>query len=278
MKELPVILTAYAKSGPHNIGETSDSKNAPSKIHDIYKFRKSIGVEFLKENGEQVRFVFLDSGHNFSAFQEEIQREAEGRICILGGDHAISYFTAKIFHEHNQNLKRGLIVLDAHPDLCHKGGPQNPCHSDWLRYLLEEKIFATTDIFCLGWRDIEPEEWKFAHESSLRNIILMSSLRFENMLTHDPYKFMLKRKLENFCSKFDAIYLSIDFDVIDPSFAPGVNTPSPCGLTNSQFVEFVKIVSQSPQVKVFDITEISPAKDINQTTQLLAIKTMTEMA
>lgn len=278
MRELPVILTAYAKSGPHNIGETSDSKNAPSKIHDICKFRKSIGVEFLKESGEQARFFFLDSGRNFSAFKEKIQRGTESRICILGGDHALSYFTAKIFHELNQNLRCGLIVLDAHPDLCRKGEPQDPCHSDWLRYLLEEKIFAPADIFCLGWRDIEPEERRFASKSYLRNIIPMANLRFENMLAYDSYKFMLKRELGSFCSKFDAVYLSFDFDVIDPAFAPGVNTPSPCGLTSSQFIELVKIASAMPQIKVFDTTEISPNRDVNQMTQLLAIKTMTEMA
>lgn len=278
MKTLRIVSITHTKSGLCNIGKTCDSKNTPSEIRGICKSWENAGVNFLKENGERVGFSFFESRPDFLTFKEEIQRDEISRICVLGGDHALSYFTVKIFREHNRNLKCGLIVLDAHPDLCHKGEPQNPYHSDWLSYLLEENIVVPSDIFCLGWRDVEPEEREFIQKFSLRNIITASSLRFENMQPYDSYKFMLQRKLDYFCSEFDAIYLSLDFDVVDPAHAPGVNTPSPCGLTSSQFIEFVKIISLIPQIKVFDITEISSAKDTNQITLLLAIKTMMEMA
>lgn len=45
------------------------------------------------------------------------------------------------------------------------------------------------------------------------------------------------QRLENKYHSYDAIYVTIDIDVLDPAFAPGTGTPQPGGLTSLQMVE-----------------------------------------
>ncbi|KKU15418.1 hypothetical protein A3A20_01875 [Candidatus Wolfebacteria bacterium RIFCSPLOWO2_01_FULL_45_19] len=271
MNVLNVISMPYSSSGLNNISVTEDSRSVPDKIKAIYENHRKAGVCFLKENSFEAELDF----ENFD--------ENGNRTCFLGGDNSISYHAAKSFCTRYKNLKRGLIALDAHPDLCKKGKPKHPYHSDWLRYLIEEEIFASSDVLCVGWRDVEAEERDFARKIGMRQICLMSALRqgFYSPYRHNPKNRRVddfQRLMAIFCENFDAIYLSIDFDVIDPAFAPGVNTLSPGGMTSGYFIELIKILSAVPQIKMFDITEVNPVRDVNQMTQLLALKTMIEMA
>jgi agmatinase len=55
------------------------------------------------------------------------------------------------------------------------------------------------------------------------------------------------------------IYLSIDSDVIDPGYAPGVGNPEPFGLDPRDLRAAIRMAA--PQVCGFDIVEISPGYD-----------------
>jgi len=286
---LKIVPVRYAHSGPNNIGFTQKSRDTPEAIKNIYDDRCNRGVEFLKENGNFVNLEFLYGVNELHGNQNEprgfseleyISKKIHDKICFLGGDNSISYYAAKAFRKKYPKRKCGLITLDAHPDLCKKGEPKMPYHSDWLRYLIDERVFNRNDIVGIGWRDIEQEERDFIRSSGLKQICLMSAIRrsFYNPNSSQLTEANFQLTIENFCKNFNAVYLSIDFDVIDPAFAPGVNTVSPCGMSSGYFIEIIKILSKIPQITAFDITEINPVRDINKTTQLLAIKTMIEMA
>ncbi len=64
----------------------------------------------------------------------------------------------------------------------------------------------------------------------------------------------------------DEIYLSIDFDAIDPAFAPGVGTPEPFGLS-SWDVRYV-VDRVAPKAVGLDANEIAPQYDGGQTASL----------
>lgn len=290
MKVLRVIPVPYTCSGGKNISDTKDSRLTPYRIRNLYETNRRIGVSFLKESGFDVELKFLNPNkvtvdtrdlqcHFFMSGLSDGRKDINSRICFLGGDNSISYYSAKGFGSIYTNNKCGLIMLDAHPDLCKKGMPGKPCHSDWLRYLIDEKIYAPENVLCIGWRDIEAEERDFVTKLKLRSrpaILLMEMLRSDWRILSTIMQ--IQERLVSFCKKFDAIYLSIDMDVVDPAFAPGVNTVSPGGLTSGEFIEIIKALSKIKKIKVFDITEINPDRDINQMTQILAIKTMIEMA
>jgi len=55
------------------------------------------------------------------------------------------------------------------------------------------------------------------------------------------------------------IYLSIDADVLDPGYAPGVGNPEPFGLDPRDLRAAIRMAA--PYVCGFDIVEISPGYD-----------------
>lgn len=78
------------------------------------------------------------------------------------------------------------------------------------------------------------------------------------------------RKLEDFISKVDAVYLSLDLDVLDGAFAPGVSAPSVNGLTPMQVKSIIQTVKNSGKLKLFDVVELNPTYDQDNRTAKLA--------
>jgi arginase family enzyme len=64
----------------------------------------------------------------------------------------------------------------------------------------------------------------------------------------------------------DAIYLSVDIDVLDQAFAPGTNASYPGGLMPEDLMEGVFHVGTHPLVRAMDLMEIAPPLDANNMT------------
>ena len=64
------------------------------------------------------------------------------------------------------------------------------------------------------------------------------------------------------------LYLSLDMDVIDPAFAPGIGTPEPFGMTPYEVVQTINFVSDN--LVGFDCVEVCPPFDNGNTSALAA--------
>lgn len=64
--------------------------------------------------------------------------------------------------------------------------------------------------------------------------------------------------------------VSLDLDVIDQVFAPGVSATNPCGWTPETAARWVAAAGRNPQVRCFDIMELSPPNDQGGRTARLA--------
>ncbi len=194
-----------------NAGEIKvDNDNAKESLKEIY----SKAFQIIKK-GEQVLFV--------------------------GGDHSISYPLAKAFSKVSRK-KKCLVVFDAHAD-CMKP-MKEPTHEEWLRAVIEEKLFDR--IILVGLRKIEPEEKRFLE----------------------------KHKEVQICKAFDLpddynLYLSIDIDVLDPSIAPGTGYLEPNGLSKEKFFQLIKKIKG--KARAIDLVEVNPDKDLNNKTIKLAL-------
>ena len=73
----------------------------------------------------------------------------------------------------------------------------------------------------------------------------------------------------------DGIYLSIDLDILDPAYAPGVGNPEPAGLSTREIVEFLQGL-QGIKLLAFDIVELCPKFDYSGITALAAAKFVKE--
>ncbi len=64
----------------------------------------------------------------------------------------------------------------------------------------------------------------------------------------------------------DALYLSVDIDVLDPGFAPGTGTPEPGGLNPADLLRAVRRLALEAPLVAMDVVEVAPAYDWAETT------------
>ena len=65
----------------------------------------------------------------------------------------------------------------------------------------------------------------------------------------------------------DAIYLSVDIDVVDPGLAPGTGTPEPGGLLSRELLRAIRRIVGAVELAGMDIVEVSPPYDHAETTR-----------
>jgi agmatinase len=74
----------------------------------------------------------------------------------------------------------------------------------------------------------------------------------------------------------DAVFLSVDVDVVDPGLAPGTGTPEPGGLTSRELLDAVRRAAYSLPVAGVDVVEVAPAYDSADVTALLGSRIVLE--
>ena len=69
------------------------------------------------------------------------------------------------------------------------------------------------------------------------------------------------------------VYVTIDLDVLDPAFAPGVSHHEPGGLSTRQLLDSLRQIGASDAVVVSaDVVELNPTRDVNDVTAMVAVR------
>ncbi len=187
---------------------------------------------------------------------------------ILGGGHetALGNFLGFI-QQHPQNSL--VINLDAHFDLRYPS-PNSTSGTPFFEmknFCKEHQI--PFNYLAIGIQELGNTRALFQRADEFNvNYILADEihLNFNQILDH------LKFALE----KFDHIYLTLDMDVFDVAYAPGVSAPSINGLTPFQIKYLLKFLKQTGKVKVFDAVETNPTFDRDFQTSKLAAQSIYE--
>jgi agmatinase len=149
----------------------------------------------------------------------------------------------------------GVIVLDAHLDLREEYGGTEYSHACASRHVL--KTDGVSGYASIGIRSGDLKEYILAEEQGI-------SYYTSDEVRERGIEAVLKDALKEVGC--DEIYLSIDFDGIDPAYAPGVGNPEPFGLTSWDVRRIVEKVA--PRAVGLDVCEIAPAFDGGQTAAL----------
>src|SRR5207245_4063474 len=95
----------------------------------------------------------------------------------------------------------------------------------------------------------------------------MKKSRVTIITPHDLRKGRLQKtaqRIKGFLSRFSHSYMTVDIDVLDPAFAPGVGNPEPDGLSTDELLTLVDATMEKNTVG-FDLVEVSPQLDSGQT-------------
>ncbi len=87
---------------------------------------------------------------------------------------------------------------------------------------------------------------------------------------------VLDEALEIAVDECDAVFLSVDIDVVDPGSAPGTGTPEPGGLSSRQLLDAVRRVAMSVVLGGVDVVEVAPPYDHAEITAYLGNRVVLE--
>ena len=194
--------------------------------------------------------------------EQVVSINPESLLVILGGDHSISYPSISGFQKHWKKV--GIIQFDAHHDLrnLEDGGPTNGTP---FRNLIETGTIQGSQLIQIGIRDFANSKvyTEYGREHGV-TIYKMKDVRNRNI------KEIVKESVEQLQNAVDAIYVSVDMDVLDQAYAPGCPAIGPGGMDSASLLEAIALLGEYDVVKAMDIVEIDPMMDFRDMTSRTA--------
>jgi len=178
-------------------------------------------------------------------------KKQDKQIIILGGEHLITLGSFTCFPKDT-----GYVVFDAHYDLRDQYADTKLSHAAYLRRIVEER--GSENIVHVGARAFVKEELAFLKE---HNIATVSDKEISN--GNGP------KLLKDITSTFDRVYLSVDLDVLDPAFAPGVGNPEAVGISSRELYDMITTL-QNKKIVAADMVELNPTYDNGSTASMAA--------
>lgn len=181
-------------------------------------------------------------------------------LVILGGEHSLTYGTYTAFSKNT-----GYIVFDAHYDLRSQYAGVKLSHAAYLRRIVEKN--GPENIIHVGARSFVSEELAFLKEHKIKTIS-------DREVRDGKGPNMIKDAL----STFQRTYVSVDLDVLDPAFAPGVGNPEAVGMTSRELFDMIYAMD-GHKIACLDVVELNPTFDNGATSSIAAkiISTMIAM-
>jgi len=258
---MKIIKAPFSGGG---LGHGNGANIAPNEII------KQLKELFLTEDGNNFSFEYDDlvlDEQNISESHKKIEESVEKtneKAIILGGDHSITAPCVKGFAKNNDNFK--FIVLDAHPDLMDDFDP--PTQEDYLKVLIEKGIIKPENILLIGLRNMDKQELDYLKEKNIK--YYSAKYLFEKGIKELIFKII------DWADK--PLYLSIDIDVVDPVEAIGTGYLEHGGLSSRELIFLLQELKKTNKIKMCDLVEVNPSKDVNNITSTLAAKILVELS
>lgn len=242
-------------------------KGAASAPDRIRLMEKEGATNCFSENGTEILpgkayedlgdivFVHQDPQMAFKLIRDAVaaQLSDDHKVLSLGGDHSVSWPIIDAFTDKYPNLN--ILHFDAHADL-YENFDNNPYShaSPFARIMESDKVKSLTQV---GIRTLNTHQRKQAEKYHVR---IVEMIDFGH----------------SFVSSLEGpLYISLDLDVLDPAYAPGISHYEPGGLSTRKLIKTL----QSIPVDIVgaDIVEYNPERDINNMTAMVGYKLMKEL-
>ena len=243
-----------ARYGPRAIRAAS---NLGRRIHHI-----GLGVEPLRtlrafDYGD-ASVIPGDIDRSHSAIHRKVLDVAQlGAIpVVLGGDHSITLPAVTAVADVVGHGKVGVVHFDAHADTANDDWGVLLSHGTPMRRLIESGAVTGSNFVQVGLRGYWPPPGVFdwMREQGMRWHLMRE-------IEASGFDAVLETAIAEALDGPDAIYLSVDVDVLDPAYAPGTGTPEPGGITSAELLRAVRTIVSRVRLVGMDVVEVAPAYD-----------------
>lgn len=179
--------------------------------------------------------------------------ERDVHVLALGGDHAITLPAVRAYAHRYKHLN--VLHLDAHPDLYDEYEGNRFSHACPFARIMEEGLVGR--LVQVGIRTMNPDQRAQAERFGVEVI--------EMRQWHPDFQL-----------EFDGpVYLSLDIDVLDPAFAPGLSHREPGGFSTREVLQLIQ--NLTVPIVGADLVEFNPTRDPEGITAVVAAKLLKEI-
>jgi len=246
--------------------------------HDGKRPSLALGLDPLVELGVvdlgDVEMPSGDTERSLRALEERVSAVATAGVIpiVLGGDHTIALADVTGVARHVGWGRVSVIHFDAHADTAESQMGSLYGHGTPMRRLIEAGACRGDRFVQIGLRGYWPEP------ATLDWMATQGMRSFEmSEIAAKGLDEVLDEAMELALADCDAVFLSVDVDVVDPGAAPGTGTPEPGGLSSRELLDAVRRIAMNVPLGGMDLVEVAPPYDHAEITAYLGNRVVLEV-
>ncbi len=194
--------------------------------------------------------------------------EAGGLPVMLGGDHVTTVSGVRALGEHAEDP--GLVLVDTHFDTAEEVAGERYNHCCPIARAVDEGGFDPEKISIVGLS--APTNPRAELEVALEQGMNLYSL---DEVARRGAATVAREATAAANDGSDAVYLTLDIDVLDAGSAPGTGVPTNGGLYSRELLQILGVVA-SEGIDAMDVVETSPGIDPAGVTARMAVRSVVD--
>ena len=190
---------------------------------------------------------------------------------VMGGDHTITWPSATAVADVYGHGNVGIVHFDAHADTADECDGNLASHGTPMRRLIESGAIPGRNFVQIGLRSLWPPEevWDWMATQGMRWHLM-------DEIWERGFQAVMADAIDEALEGAEHLYISIDIDSLDPSYAPATGTPEPGGIVAADLLRIVRQLARRHHVVGMDIVEVAPDYDHADCTVNVAHRLFTE--
>lgn len=175
----------------------------------------------------------------------------------IGGDHSITAPIVRAFAKHS-GKRIGIVQFDTHLDL-RATDSDGPTNGTPIRQLLDAGVVRGEDVYNIGLHGFynAPSLIRAADHYGVNRITLKDFRR-------QGAAMVIKDVMQQLAEKVDLVYVTVDMDVLDIAYAPGVPASTPGGMRTDELFDLLHEVGKYEIVRGMDFVCLDPHRDTSE--------------
>jgi len=257
-----VVGAPWDGSTTHRPGARFGPRALRAQAHHPGEFHLDLGLEIF-EHLAVVDYGDAICSHGMwepsrAAIHERVGEVASLGVVpvVIGGDHSITWPAATAVAEHHGFGKVGVVHFDAHADTADSIDGNLASHGTPMRRLIESGAVPGRNFVQVGLRGYWPpaDVFDWMGEQGMRWHLMQE-------VWERGAQAVIQDAIAEALDGAEALYLSVDIDVLDPGFAPGTGTPEPGGMNPADLLRAVREIAMRTNLVAMDVVEVAPPYD-----------------
>jgi agmatinase len=191
---------------------------------------------------------------------------------IVGGDHSLMYPDVVAMSDVYGKGNVAVVHFDAHFDGVPLMFGHYLSHGAPVRRLIDEGHVKGRNFVQIGLNSAKPG-------ASDMDWMRKNEIRYHFMAEIDKkgWPAVMKEALAEARDGPKKIFISVDTDVLDPAWAPGMGTPEPGGMSIRELFPMLRAVAVQNEIVGIELVELNPVVDQTYRSKLVAVRILREL-